>query len=72
MTNQPKFERQFLSPSEIAKLTGVDIAVIRKAINDGELKAMRVSPAKNAKMRVYQLDLWEWIKSKQQPPPKEE
>ncbi len=67
-TNQSKFERQFLSPQEIAKLTGIDVAIIRKAINDGELPAMRTSPAANAKRRVHVDDLWAWVRSKQQPP----
>src|SRR5215467_10380683 len=67
-TDQPKFERQFLSPSEIAHLTGIDVSLIRKAIRSGELRAMRMSDAPNSKMRVRQADLWEWVKSKQQTP----
>jgi excisionase family DNA binding protein len=65
-TDQPKFERQFLSPSEIAQVTGIDVSLIRKAIRNGELRAMRMSDAPNSKMRVRQADLWEWVKSKQQ------
>jgi excisionase family DNA binding protein len=66
--NRPKFERQFLSPSEIAQLTGIDVSLIRKAIRNGELRAMRMSNAPNSKMRVRQADLWEWVKSKQRTP----
>ncbi len=67
-TNQPKFERQFLSPSEIAKLTGIDVSTIRKAIKSGELPAIRLSSAANAKWRVDRSDLQRWVESKKQTP----
>jgi hypothetical protein len=66
-TSQPKFERQFLSPREISTLTGIDIATVRKAITDGELRALTTSTAPNAKRRVHVDDMWAWIRSKQQP-----
>ncbi len=67
-TNKPQLERQFLSPQEIAQLTGIDVAIIRKAINEGELPALTTSPARNAKRRVFVDDLWKWVKAKQQRP----
>ena len=67
-TDRTKLERQFLSPSEIAQVTGIDVSTIRAAIKSGELPAMRLSSAANAKWRVHRADLWRWVESKKQPP----
>ncbi len=68
---QPKLERRFLSPPQIAKLTGIDVSIVRRAIQRGELPAVRTSDAANSKMRVEQADLWAWLERRKQPPDKE-
>ena len=70
-TDQTKFQRRFLSVTEISQLTGIDASLIRKAINSGELPAIRLSSAANSKMRVDRDDLQRWLEHMKQPPTEE-
>jgi excisionase family DNA binding protein len=67
-TDQTKFQRRFLSVTEISQLTGIDASLIRRAIKSGELPAIQLSSAANSKMRVDRDDLQRWLERMKQPP----
>jgi excisionase family DNA binding protein len=49
----------FLSPREIADVTGLNVAVVRRAIARGELRAYKLC----SRLRVHQKDFDSWIAS---------
>ena len=58
--------KQFYTLREVARILGVDVETIRKAVDDGDLKAMRVNAAANSAWRIQDADFWAWVARKKQ------
>jgi len=58
--------KQFYTLREVAEILSVDVETIRKAVNEGELVALRVNDAANSAWRIQQEDFWAWVERKKQ------
>ena len=50
-------EREFLSPQEVAQITGLHVAVVRRAVERGELRAHKLC----SRLRIRREDFDDWL-----------
>lgn len=49
--------REFLSPREVAEITGLHVAVVRRAVERGELRAHKLC----SRLRIRRDDFEDWL-----------
>ncbi len=63
-TQQPQ-SRLYVTPAEMAQMTGLHIRVIRQAIAAGEMPAFRIGRGRSGAMHVRRAAFEEWLLRKE-------